>query len=163
MQKCGFVCMYAHSFVVFLLLVCCSVSTLCLTLCDPTDCSRPGSSVHGISQARIVEWVAISFSRGCSRPRDQNRISCISCIGRRVLPQVSRWGSPVFLVIFIYLTAWGLSCSLWNLHLWRVRSSSLTMVQTWAPCIGSSELSHWTTKEVPRTVFWREFLLLYGK
>ena len=42
----------------------------CLTLCDPMDCSPPGSSVCGISQARILEWVAISFSRGSSQHRD---------------------------------------------------------------------------------------------
>ena len=47
------------------------------------DCSLPGSSVHGIFQARILEWVAISFSRGPSWPRDRTRVSCISCIGRR--------------------------------------------------------------------------------
>ena len=46
---------------------CCSLDPKsCLTLCDPTDCSPPGSSVHGILQARILEWVAISFSRGSS-------------------------------------------------------------------------------------------------
>ena len=45
--------------------------------CDPMDCSLPRSSVHGISQARILEWVAISFSRGSSQPRDQTCISCI--------------------------------------------------------------------------------------
>ena len=43
---------------------CCSITMLCPTLCDPMDCSPSGSSVHGISQARILEWVAISFSRG---------------------------------------------------------------------------------------------------
>ena len=58
-----------------------------LTLCDPMDCGPPGSSVHGILQARILEWVAISFSRGSSQPRDQTRVSCISCIGRRILYQ----------------------------------------------------------------------------
>ena len=42
----------------------------CLTLCHPMDCSLPGSSTHGIFQARILEWVAISFSRGSSQPRD---------------------------------------------------------------------------------------------
>ena len=42
----------------------------CLTLSDPMDCSPPGSSVHGILQARILEWVAIIFSRGSSQPRD---------------------------------------------------------------------------------------------
>ena len=46
------------------------VIQLCLTCCDPMDCSPPGSSVHGILQARILEWVAISFSRGSSQPRD---------------------------------------------------------------------------------------------
>ena len=45
-------------------------------LCDPVDCSPPGSSVHGISQARIQEWVAISFSRGSSWPRDPTHVSC---------------------------------------------------------------------------------------
>ena len=51
---------------------------LCLTLCNPMDRSLPGSSVHGILQARILEWVAISFSRGSSRPRDQTWASCIA-------------------------------------------------------------------------------------
>ena len=44
----------------------CSVTQLCLTLCDPMDCSPPGSSVHGIFQARILEWGAISFSRNAT-------------------------------------------------------------------------------------------------
>ena len=54
------------------------VAQLCLTVCDPMDCSLPGSSIHGISQARIMQWVAISFSRGSSWPRDQTRVSCIA-------------------------------------------------------------------------------------
>ena len=49
-----------------------------LTLCDPVDCSPPGSSIHGILQARILEWVAISFSRGSSQPRDWTQVSCIA-------------------------------------------------------------------------------------
>ena len=53
------------------------VAQSCPTLCDPVDCSLPGSSIHGILQARVLEWVAISFSRG-SRPRDQTRVSCIA-------------------------------------------------------------------------------------
>ena len=52
-----------------------SVSCSCLVFCDPMDCSSPGSSVHGILQARILEWVAISFSRGSSRPWDQTQFS----------------------------------------------------------------------------------------
>ena len=54
------------------------VSQSCLTLCNPMDCSPPGSSVHGIFQARILEWVAISFSRGSSQPRDQTQVSHIA-------------------------------------------------------------------------------------
>ena len=48
----------------------------CPTLCNPVDCSPPGFSVHGILQARILEWVAIPFSRGSSRPRDQTQVYC---------------------------------------------------------------------------------------
>src|SRR5574340_872311 len=48
---------------------CCLVARWCPALCDPMDCSPPGSSVHGILKARILERVAISFSRGSSRPR----------------------------------------------------------------------------------------------
>ena len=51
-------------------------------LVTPMDCSLLGSSIHGIFQARILEWVAISYSRGSSRLRDQTHISCVSCIGR---------------------------------------------------------------------------------
>ena len=58
--------------------VCVLVTQSCLTLCDSMDCSLPGSSVHGIFQARILEWVAISFSRGSSRPRDQTQVFCIA-------------------------------------------------------------------------------------
>ena len=54
------------------------VAQSCPTLCDPMDCSPPGSSVHGILQARVLEWVAISFSRGSSRPRDQTQVSRIA-------------------------------------------------------------------------------------
>ena len=58
---------------------------LCPSLCDPMDCSSPGSSVHGILQARILEWVAMPFSRGSSWPRDSTCDSYVSCIGRWVL------------------------------------------------------------------------------
>ena len=52
----------------------------CPTLCDPIDSSPPGFSAHGIFQARILEWVAISSSRGSSQSRDGTHVSCISCI-----------------------------------------------------------------------------------
>ena len=56
------------------------VAQSCPTLCDPIDCSLPGSSIHGIFQARILEWVAISFSRRSSQPRDWTWVSHI--VGR---------------------------------------------------------------------------------
>ena len=76
--------------------VCVLVSQSCLTLCDPMDCSLPGSSVHRILQARILEWVAISFSREHSWCRDWTQVSCI---GRQILyhlrvPQLRTWKSP---------------------------------------------------------------------
>ena len=54
----------------------------CPTLCDPMDCNLPDSSIHEILQARILEWVAIPFSRGASQPRD----------GTQVLLKVIEWG-----------------------------------------------------------------------
>ena len=54
------------------------VTQLCPTLCDPKDCSLPGSSVHGILQARILEWVPIPFSSGSSQPSDWTQISYIA-------------------------------------------------------------------------------------
>ena len=62
-------------------------------LCDPVDCSLPGSSIHGIFQARILEWVAISFSRRSSRPRDWTQVSrivgrCFTIWTTREVPKV---------------------------------------------------------------------------
>ena len=56
-----------------------------MTLWDPMDYNPAGSSLHGIFQAIILEWVAVSFSRGSSWPRDQAQVSCISCIGRWIV------------------------------------------------------------------------------
>ena len=66
---------------------------LCLTLCNPMDCSPPGFSLHGILQARILEWVAIPFSRGSSRPRDQTQFSCIA---GKFFYHLSHQGSPFY-------------------------------------------------------------------
>ena len=63
----------------------------CLILCNPTDCSPLGSSVHGILQARLLEWVAIPFSRRSSQPRAFNPY--VSCIGRQVLYYYGQLGS----------------------------------------------------------------------
>ena len=61
-----------------------SVAQSCTTLCNPMDCSPSGSSVHGIVQARILEWVAISSSRESSQPMNQTHTSYVSFIGRQV-------------------------------------------------------------------------------
>ena len=61
----------------------------CLTLCDPMDCSPSGSSVHGIFQARILEWVAISYSRRSSCPRDQTCATC--CLKVIVIININLW------------------------------------------------------------------------
>ena len=64
---------------------CVCVAQLCPTVYNPMDCSPPGSSVHGIFRARILEWVAVFFSRESSQPRDGTRISCVSSIGKQIL------------------------------------------------------------------------------
>ena len=74
---------------------------LCPTLCNPVDWSPPGSFIHGILQARILEWVAISFSRGSSWPRDWTQVSCIS--GRRFNLWATRQGRyiPKYFILFV--------------------------------------------------------------
>ena len=72
----------------------------CPTLCDPMDCSRPGSSVHGISQARILEWVTISFSRGSSWPRDWTHASCT---GMSILYHWATWEAPGLFLTWVII------------------------------------------------------------
>ena len=72
------------------LLLCAKSLQLCVTLWDPMDCSPPGSSAHKILQARILEWVAISFSRGSSWHRNQTHVSFISCIVRQIFLPLSQ-------------------------------------------------------------------------
>ena len=72
------------------------VAQLCPNFCNPMDCSLPGSSVHGIFQARVLKWVAISFSRGSSWPRDRNWVSriagrCFTTWATREAP--TKWSS----------------------------------------------------------------------
>ena len=69
----------------FVFSVCAKSLQLYPTLCNPVGCSPPGSSVCGISQERILEWVAISFSRRSSPPRDRTHVSWDSCTGRLIL------------------------------------------------------------------------------
>ena len=63
----------------------------CLTLSGPVDCNPPGSSLHGVPQAGILEWVALPSFRGSSWSRDRSRVSYVSCIDRRVLYHWATW------------------------------------------------------------------------
>ena len=80
------------------------VAQSCPTLCSPMDCSLPGSSVHRIFQARVLEWVAISFSRGSSQPRDRTWVSHIA--GRHF----TIWATceALYMSIWFYYYKWGL-------------------------------------------------------
>ena len=81
--------------VLILLFPACSVTQLCLTLCDPMTCSLPGTSVHGILQARILEWGTIFYSRESS----WQRISSISCIGKQILYHCALLSSTLLLIV----------------------------------------------------------------
>ena len=67
----------------------------CPTLCDPMDCSPPGSSVHGLFQARILGWLVICSFRGSSQPRARTHISCISCVGKWILYHCATWEAQI--------------------------------------------------------------------
>ena len=66
----------------------------CLSLYNPMDYNTPGSSVLGIFQARVLEWVSISFSRGSSCSRNQTRVSCVSCVGQWIILPLRHLGTP---------------------------------------------------------------------
>ena len=68
----------------------------CQVLCEPMDCILPGTSVHEILQARILEWFAMPSSRGSSQLRDQTHNSYVSCIGMQFFYHL---GSPVFVIV----------------------------------------------------------------
>ena len=71
------------------------------SLCDPVDCNLPGFSVLGISQARILEWIAISYSRGLTWPRDQSHISCLA--GRFFTAEPLGKSTYIYRYIYVYI------------------------------------------------------------
>ena len=87
--------------------VCAKSPQLCPTLCNPMGCNLPGSSVQGVLQARILEWVAMPSSRESSQHRDQTCLSCISCIGRQILYHWATWEA---LSIFTFTPTIASSC-----------------------------------------------------
>ena len=124
------------------------VAQLCPTLCNPMDGSLPGSEVHGIFQARILEWATISFSRGSSQPRDWTKVSCIadrrfaiwaaaaaaaanllqSCLTLCDPIDSSPPGSPVPGILQARILEWVAisSSSAWK---WKIKVKSLSRVQ----------------------------------
>ena len=106
----------------------CSVAKSCLALCNPIDCSPPSSAVHGISQARILEQVAISDRRGSSWPRGGN---CVSCIGRQILYHWATWEVHTTsgmwpIQVLLFGSFWNFTFflnilyhSAWNMQMWR--------------------------------------------
>ena len=85
--------------------------------CHPMDYSPPGSSVHGIFQTRILEWVAMSFSKGFSWPRDWN-ISCTSCTGRWILYNWATWEALSVTAFGQFLSCWGhLGCAILSVEI----------------------------------------------
>ena len=92
----SFICLCLSLYLLYI------IAQSCLTLCDPMDCSLPSSSVHGIFQARILEWVAIYFSRRSSQTRDWTQVSRI--VGRWFTIWATR-------EVLLYTKRWWLRCS----------------------------------------------------
>ena len=113
----------------------CSVTQLCLTLCDPMDNSPPDSSIHGIFQARILEWVAMSSSQ----PRDWTHISCIAgCLRHQDSPRILEWVAyPFSRGTSPPRNQTGVSCvtgrffTSWNLTIWRFLKKLELETTTW--------------------------------
>ena len=119
----------------------CSTTQSCPTLCSPVDCSLPGSFIHGIFQAGILEWVAISFSRGSSSPRDQ---TCVSCIADGFFTTAPP-GKPFLTLLLLLLSRFS-----------RVRLCA-TPETAAPPSLGFSRQEHWSG--LPFLSHFRSFLI----
>ena len=86
-------------------------------------CNPPGSSAHGISQVRILEWIAISFSRGFTRSRDQTCISCVFCIGLQILSHSTTWEAPYMKIPVKNLSKCLETIIMWCQWKWQSKSS----------------------------------------
>ena len=79
----------------------CMFNHSAVSLCDPMNCSPPGSSVHRIFQARILEGVAISHSRASSKPKESTHVSCIFCISMWILYHHTTWEAPILIILLV--------------------------------------------------------------
>ena len=123
----GHTCL-CQSFIFNILCVCVCVCVCVLNhvqLCDPMDHSPPDSSVHGIFQARIFKWVAAFYSRRSSWPRDQTRVSCISCIDSFILYHYTTWGA---LCILQQIAFWPFSCAV-KLHAGKLLATQMFLTK----------------------------------
>ena len=109
------------------LCVCVRTRSVLLTLCDLLDCSLSSCSVHGSCQAKILEWVAISFSRGSSGPRNRTCVFRVSCTGRQILYHCGTWETPCISihVCGVYFHHWNISIHTAS----RMRFQALDMPQ----------------------------------
>ena len=105
--------------------LCCAASAAqsCLTLCDSTDCSPPGSSVHGVSQARIPEWVSMPFSKGSSHPGSEPESALSAALRANSLPTES---SEKPRIVSNHERV--LARILWHLHILLISSSSPSLL-----------------------------------
>ena len=127
----------------------CSVAQLCPTLCNPMDCSQSGSSVQGIFQARVLEWVAISSSKGSSWSRDQTHVSwspVSPVLGGRFFT-AEPLGKPVYMYIFICVCIHIHIYIYMHMHNWRRTHSSVLAWRipgmeesSWLPSMGSQSI-----------------------
>ena len=115
----------------------CLVAQACPTLCDLMDCSPPGSSVHGIFQARILQWVAISYLGDLPFPGIEPD-TWVSCIGRQILYHCANWEAPILhLILAKRPRSIDISCC--NSENWPQRSENKVTLKLKTNCILNSQ------------------------
>ena len=129
----------------------CVICSVLLTVCDPTGCNLPDSSVHEIFQARILEWVSISFPRGSTWPRDWTQVSCFagklfSVWATRTVTGNFSWPQfSIYLITTFLRTPWivlVMTCGLWDLV-------SKPGIEPRPLAVEVESPNHWTTREFP--------------
>ena len=125
-----------------------AVTQLCLTFWDSRNCSRPGSSVHEVFQARILEWLAMPTSRGSSQPRDQTCVSCISCTGRQILYHWATWEATCLCRLFYGILRKWSRVFWWHICFYRKEICWTLSNRNWQTMIhGPKWPSAWSVKK----------------
>jgi len=107
----------------------------CVQLRNPKDCSPPDSSVYGIFQSRILVWVALTYSKGSSQPRDPTCVFCDSCIARQILYHWATWEDPQWTWLHVNLntsyrdTSYWIKPSKWISRQYWLRNTGLEKAQ----------------------------------